>query len=162
MTSPARGNLRPVYVAALAGLLLGALVFLFSRGDESPDPGVSGAPIVPSGLSSGGARPTSSLPPEAVGTQGGRYFAVFIALAAEANDPKLLTAQERAQALGYSGGIGELECTKGAREQLKVPAGRPVTAYSIFFSSRDRADRFVAAYGAPVVGTAVITAGCLD
>jgi hypothetical protein len=52
-------------------------------------------------------------------------------------------------------------CTAGAREQLKVPAD-VTTAYSIFFDSKQRADLFVAAYDAPVVGIALISAGCLD
>ena len=161
MTSPGRANLRPILLSAFAGLVIGAAVFAFSRGGDPQTARGTGAPLLPSALPSTSAVATTALPPESAAEQGGRYFAVFLAVAADANDPRVLTAQRKAKALGYEGGIGELSCTTGAREQLKLPDDTS-TAYSIFFDSRDRADRFVRAYGYPVVGIARITAGCLD
>ena len=161
MTSPVRANLRPILLSALAGLVIGVVVFLLSRGGDPQTARGTGAPLLPAALPSASAGATTSLPPESAAEQGGRYFEVFVAVAADANDPRILAAQRKAKALGYEGGIGELSCTAGAREQLKLPDDTS-TAYSIFFDSRDRAERFVQAYGAPVVGIAQITAGCLD
>ena len=162
MTSAARANLRPILLSAAAGLAIGAAIFAFSRGGDPQTARGTGAPLLPSALPSTSARATTSLPPESAAEQGGHYFAVFLAVAADANDPRIETAQRRAKALGYQGGSGELSCTQGAREQLKLSQDPAYTAYSIFFDSRERADRFVQAYGAPVVGIARITAGCLD
>jgi hypothetical protein len=162
MTPSARGNLRPILLSAVAGLAIGAAVFAFSRGDDATTARGSGAPLLPSALPSAGASATTGLPPESAAEQGGRYYAVFLAVAADANDEKVAAAQRRAKALGYEGGIGELGCTAGAREQLKLPQDGTYTAYSIFFDSKERAERFVQAYGDPVVGIARITAGCLD
>jgi hypothetical protein len=107
------------------------------------------------------ARPSGSLPPEAGATQGGKYYAVFLAVAGDANDPSLAAAQNRAKALGYEGGVGDLNCTPGARSALHLDSG-DYTAYSIFFTTAEQAKSFVNAYPAQVVGTAYVTAGCLD
>ena len=162
MTSPARGNLRPIVLSAVAGLAIGAAVFAFSRGGDEPAARGSGASLLPSALPSSSTGATTGLPPESAAEQGGRYYAVFAAVAQDARDAQLVTAQQRAKALGYQGGIGELGCTAGAREQLGLPADGAYTAYSVFFDSKQRAERFVEAYGARVVGIAHITAGCLD
>ena len=162
MTAPARrSNTRAVLAAALVGLAIGALVFFLSRGDDPAANRGSGAPLVPTGVPTAQPPVSPGLPPESAAEPGGRYYAVFLAVASDARDPKLEQAQNRAQGLGYAGGIGDLGCTAGAREQLKLPDGT-YTAYSIFFDSQQRADLFVKAYGAPVVGTALISAGCLD
>ena len=162
MTTPAgRSNTRAILAAALAGLAIGALVFFLSRGDEPAANRGSGAPLVPSGVPTSQPSASPGLPPESAAEPGGRYYAVFLAVATDARDPKLEAAQNRAQQLGYAGGIGDLGCTAGAREQLKLPDGT-YTAYSIFFDSKERAALFVQAYDAPVVGTALISAGCLD
>ena len=162
MTSAARGNLRPIVLSAAAGLAIGAAVFAFSRSGDEPAARGSGASLLPSSLPSSSAGATTGLPPESAAEPGGRYYAVFVAVAQDARDEQLAAAQQRAKALGYQGGIGELGCTAGAREQLGLPADSPYTAYSVFFDSKDDADRFVDAYGARVVGIARITAGCLD
>jgi hypothetical protein len=163
MTVPApRSNTRAIVLAAVAGLAIGVVVLLLSRGGDADRAHGSGAPLLPSALPSGQAAPTTSLPPESAAEQGGRYYAVFIAVARDANDPRLSDAQRRAKELGYEGGIGEIGCTGGAREQLNLPKDGTYTAYSVFFDSQERAKRFAAAYGEPVVGVALITAGCLD
>src|SRR6059036_2093506 len=124
MTAGARGGLRPIVLSAVAGLAIGVAVFAFSRGGSTPTAHGSGASLLPSALPSASAGATagsSSLPPESVAEQDGRYYAVFVAVAQVANDPQIVTAQQRAKALGYQGGIAELGCTAGAREQLGLP-----------------------------------------
>jgi hypothetical protein len=108
------------------------------------------------------ARPSGSLPPEAAATQGGKYYAVFLAVATDVKDPSLTEAQDRARALGYEGGVGDVNCTPGARTALNLSDSGDFTAYSIFFATAQQAQDFVNAYGGHLVGTAFITAGCLD
>jgi hypothetical protein len=143
---------RLTVAAAVVGLALGGVLYAVSRGGSDDNAATKHVQPVPSG----------SLPAEAPGEQGKQYVALFLAVAPAADDPTLQAAQQRAQALGYEGGIGELFCTKGAREQLKLPADEALTAYSIFFTSKADAERVAEAYGRPVVGIASITAGCLD
>ena len=163
MTAPAepRSSWRGVALAAVAGLAIGGGAFALTRGGDGDAQG-RGAPLLPSALPSAGPVRTTNLPPEAAAKQGGRYVAVFLVVAGTADDRRLTQAQQRAQQMGYQGGIGELGCTAGAQEQLGLPADEPLTAYSIFFTSKSDADRFVTAYGAPVAGIASISAGCLD
>ncbi|GAC1610263.1 MAG: hypothetical protein NVS3B26_16090 [Mycobacteriales bacterium] len=94
--------------------------------------------------------------------QGGRYYAVFLAVATAATDDRLASARARAKALGYEGGDGDISCTPGAREQLRLSANGSFVAFSIFFATRAQAQQLAAAYGSGVVGIAYVTAGCLD
>jgi hypothetical protein len=166
MNGPA--NLRALVVAAAAGLALGALGYAVTRGNDtppSPSTPSSAAPLLPSALPTVTApapRASGTLPPEAAAETGGSYYAAFLAVAQDAGDPALTAAQQRAQALGYLGGVGDIDCTPGARAQLRLPARGTYTAYSVFFASQQRAREFVSAYGGHVVGIARITASCLD
>jgi hypothetical protein len=107
------------------------------------------------------AHPSGSLPPEAVAKPGAKYYAVFLAVATDAKDPALDRAQAKAKTLGYSGGVGDINCTPGARETLNL-SGNSYTAFSIFFATSSQAQDFVNGYPGTVVGTAYVTAGCLD
>ncbi|MDX6197417.1 MAG: hypothetical protein QOJ79_568 [Actinomycetota bacterium] len=107
-------------------------------------------------------RPSGSLPPEAATTPGGKYYAVFLAVAGDAKDPALADAQERAKVLGYQGGVGDINCTPGARAALHLSDSGAFTAYSIFFATSEQAQAFASSYSGRVVGTAYVTAGCLD
>ena len=107
-------------------------------------------------------RPSGSLPPEAATKQGGKYYAVFLAVADDAKDPALAEAQEAAKKLGYQGGVGDVNCTPGARTALNLSNSGDFTAYSIFFDTAEQAQNFVNGYSGKVVGTAYVTAGCLD
>jgi hypothetical protein len=107
-------------------------------------------------------RPSGSLPPEAPAKPGGKYYAIFLAVAKSVNDPSLLSAQEQAKQIGYSGGVGDINCTPGAREALNLAGTADYTAFSIFFATNQQAQDFLNAYKGKVVGTAYITAGCLD
>lgn len=94
--------------------------------------------------------------------QGGKYYAVFLAVAKGATNDSIAIARERAKALGYDGGDGAIECTPGAREQLQLSASGDYIAYSVFFATKAQAQQFAAAYGKGVVGVAYVTGGCLD
>src|SRR6476660_9483255 len=101
MTSAARTNLRPIVLSAIVGLAIGVAVFACSRGGNEPAVHGSGQPLLPSALPSISVGPTTGLPPESAAEQGGRYYAVFLAVAENADDPQILAAQRRAKALGY-------------------------------------------------------------
>jgi hypothetical protein len=155
--------------------LLGAALIagcLASCGGSSggPSGGSTTSPAAtPAATPTGLASRNPSLPPEAAATQGEKYYAVFLAVATDVNDQTLVAAQQRAKELGYAGGVGELTCTPGAQEQLNLPATASYTAFSILFATKEQAATFVRAYnatsgpsGTDVVGTAYVTAGCLD
>ena len=127
-----------------------------SAGDAATKPSQSRATAQPT------ARPSGSLPPEAVAKPGGKYYAVFLAVAPDAKDPALADAQDRAKALGYQGGVGDVNCTPGARTALNLNDTASYTAYSIFFDTNEQAQAFLNSYSGKVVGTAFVTAGCLD
>jgi hypothetical protein len=143
------------------GALLAAAALLAGCGGSSGAVAADARPSVTVGTERPTDRPSGSLPPEAGATQGGKYYAVFLAVAGDANDPSLAEAQNKAKALGYEGGVGDLNCTPGARAALHLENG-DYTAYSIFFTTAQQAQSFVSAYPAHVVGTAYVTAGCLD
>jgi hypothetical protein len=158
---PQRARLGARRGRLLAGAVLAS--FLAACGGSSSGSGaapVSPPATAPTGLPTPAAG--SSLAPEAAATQGGKYYAVFLAVAVDVNDPALTTAQERAKALGYSGGVADIGCTPGAREQLKLNASGDYTAFSVLFATKEQAQRLVDAYGSGVVGIAYVTAGCLD
>ncbi|MCA1710505.1 MAG: hypothetical protein LC789_02240 [Actinobacteria bacterium] len=151
-------NLRTVLFAAVLGLALGGGAFALSRGGADSTPR-SEAAVLPTVAASGSP---STLPPESAAEPNGRYYAVFLAVARDANDPDVVRAQRRATELGYNGGLGDIDCTAGARSRLGLPAAGTYTAFSVFFDTAELAGRFARAYGTGVVGTAQITAGCLD
>jgi hypothetical protein len=155
---------QPRRVAALSVPAALAAVMLSGCGGSSADEGAVAAasPANTRGTAHPTIRPSGSLPPEAAAKQGAKYYAVFLAVAADANDPPLTDAQERAKALGYPGGAGAVNCTPGARTALNLSDNGGYTAYSIFFETNKQAQDFLNAYSGKVIGTANITAGCLD
>src|SRR3954468_23361915 len=117
---------RPVLVALAAVLLAGC--------GGSLAPSVS-TPSKAASTEKPTARPSGSLPPEAAAKQGGKYYAVFLAVAGDANDQALADAQEQAKAIGYQGGVGDVNCTPGARTALNLSNSGDFTAFSIFFDT---------------------------
>lgn len=116
------------------------------------------------------AAPTFPPAAEAV-QQGDVVWAVYLAVARVGDDGRpddpagdLDRARRQAAAAGYEGAIGggQVECDRGAREALRLDPGRDYYTVSIFFATRADAEQFVAAYEPGVVGTAEITAYCLD
>ena len=154
------GRRRSSVTPALVTLLACAAVATGCGGSSDDTAGAS--PSAAAGSTQPTLRPSGSLPPEAAAKQGGKYYAVFLAVAADANDKALADAQERAKELGYQGGVGDVNCTPGARTALDLQDTGDYTAYSIFFDTNQQAQAFLNAYSGPVVGTAYVTAGCLD
>jgi hypothetical protein len=155
------------------GIVLAALLAAGCGGSSGGSAAGSTGPSPTSGASSADgatgsfstaaptAHPSGSLPPEAAAKPGAKYYAVFLAVATDANDPALDRAEAKAKTLGYSGGVGDINCTPGARETLNL-SGKSYTAFSIFFATSSQAQDFVNGYPGTVVGTAYVTAGCLD
>jgi hypothetical protein len=156
--APARPTTRLLAVSCLLATLV--------TGCGGSSEGTGGAATPTAAASSAAAAPTikpsGSLPPEAAAKQGGKYFAVFLAVAGDAKDPALADAQNKAQAIGYQGGTGDVNCTPGARTALNLSNTGDYTAFSIFFETAQQAQDFVNGYHGKVVGTAYVTAGCLD
>ncbi len=125
----------------------------------SPAESSASSPVASTPASAG---PAISFPPEIDGIQGEKYYAVFVAVKRTADDAALARVSSELEALGYQGGIGEIDCTPGAREQLQLKAQGDYFGYSLFFATKEQAQQFVDAYEGPVVGTAYITAFCLD
>ncbi|MCW2572574.1 MAG: hypothetical protein JWO88_2632 [Frankiales bacterium] len=165
VTSTARrwndGVAVPLAVAALTAALVAGCAGSSTSGAA---PAVSGTPseLLTSSTAEPTTSPSGSLPPEAPAVQGGKYYAVFLAVAVDVHDEGLVSAQQRAKDFGYDGGVGDINCTPGAREQLHLNANGDYTAFSILFATSAQAKAFVDAYSGPVVGTALVTAGCLD
>lgn len=104
----------------------------------------------------------ASWPAEAGAAQGGSYWAVFLAVAYDGAEQELQDALGSAHAVGYEAGIGDIGCTTGAREALGLDPGKSYEAVSIFFTTQADAQEFVDLYEPGVVGTALVTAGCMD
>lgn len=151
-----------------SGVVLLSLTIL-SAGCSASSSGTAASPAAPTPLVVPGSpsaapttSPSGSLPPEAAAVQGGKYYAVFLAVVKGATNDSIATARQRAKALGYEGGDGDIECTPGAREQLHLSASGSYIAFSVFFATKAQAQQFATAYGKGVVGVAYVTGGCLD
>ena len=160
-----RGMDTPRRLTSVASTLVAVAAVLCGCGG-SPHPAATASPtplvLRSSPSQAPSTSPSGTLPREAAAVQGGRYYAVFLAVASAASDDRLATARVRAKALGYEGGDGDIGCTPGAREQLRLPAMGSYVAFSVLFETRAQAQRLAAAYGSGVVGIAHVTAGCLD
>lgn len=92
--------------------------------------------------------------------QGGRYTAVVLATGEpSALEPSVASARER----GYVAGVSDPGCLQGVVEVVGPDAGGLVS--SVLFARPADAREFATAWGAeglPVVGTADVTAYCLD
>jgi hypothetical protein len=165
VTRTARRRLHGIVVPlAVAAFTAAFVVGCGGSSTNGAAPTVSGTPseLLASSTAEPTTSPSGSLPPEAPAVQGGKYYAVFLAVATDVHDEGLVSAQQKAKDFGYDGGVGDINCTPGAREQLHLNAKGDYTAFSILFATRDQAKAFVDAYSGPVVGTALVTAGCLD
>jgi len=126
---------------------------------------VTSTPPAPTTTSASPTRSLTPTFPSAVTspTQGGVYFAVYLAVVKEGQgDTTAKAAEESAKAAGYEIGTGEIDCEQGARAALKLDKTAAYQGTSIFFATAAQAKQFVDAYEPGVVGTAKITAYCLD
>lgn len=101
-------------------------------------------------------------PPEAVAEHGRQYWAVYLEVARSGTEQaELQAALASAQSVGYGAGIGG-PCEDGAVEALGLDPGTSYEAVSVFFDTESDAQSFVDLYQPGVVGTAFVTAYCLD
>ncbi|MFO0693981.1 MAG: hypothetical protein U0230_10535 [Polyangiales bacterium] len=109
-----------------------------------------------SSTSSGGEAATGSFLPAQGEHAIGVYFQVVGA--DDADGGRGLVAELGAR--GGLAGVGQLSCDQGAAESLgRSPDDVVVSAA---FRTREDADRFVAAWGRPILGIAEFTAYCRD
>jgi hypothetical protein len=101
-------------------------------------------------------------PTEAPAEHGGSYWAVFLDVTRGDDTAGGQEALAALAELGYQGGIGDIGCTAGAVEALGLDPTIGYTGVSVFFATAADAQRFVDLYQPGVVGTAKITAYCLD
>ena len=172
-------------LSALAALALLALTACGDDGRDVVETGATSPAAVPTTTSAtpepvattpSTPPPTTSapptFPPAAEGVQQGDVvWAVYLAVARVGDDGRpddpagdLDRARRQAAAAGYERDVGggQVECDRGARAALGLDPGRDYYTVSIFFATRADAQQFVAAYEPGVVGTAEITAYCLD
>lgn len=154
----------PGLVAAGVAAGVAALVAGCSTGSGGSDasPAATSLQLPSSRVVAPSVSPSAGLPPEAPAAPGTKYYAVFLAVATDAHDNSLAAAQQRAGRLGYNGGMADIDCTPGARAQLKLKAAGSYMAFSVLFATKAQAQQFVAAYPSGVVGTAYVTVDCLD
>ena len=111
------------------------------------------------------ATPSTRLPLRSVTEpeHGGRYWAVFVAVAPH-HDPELEQAKADLSAAGYETyGAGSLDCFQGAREALGLPAAAEhYGEVDVLFADRASAERFARQLGRPVAGFAQVRTFCLD
>lgn len=101
-------------------------------------------------------------PAEAAAVHGGTYWAVFLDVSRAGDTAGEQEALAALSEIGYQGGIGDIGCTAGAVEALGLDPTLGYTGVSVFFATAGDAQRFVDLYQPGVVGTARITAYCLD
>lgn len=124
-------------------------------------------------LGCGGAAPAVDAPAEIPDlpaskaveqTQGGQYWAVYMAADADQKAPAMQAAvdalQGQGQVLGQTYGLGALDCDVGAAEALKRP-GEHVAA-AAYFSTEADARSFAKEQATPALGIVQIKAMCRD
>ncbi|CAN5126674.1 hypothetical protein BH24ACT1_BH24ACT1_11490 [soil metagenome] len=92
-------------------------------------------------------------------------FGVYLAVehTEMAPGPRAKRALADAGAAGYQAGLGtDIDCDRGARDQLGLDPGRDYAAVVLYFRSREHAQQFVDLFQPGVVGTAAVTVLCLD
>ncbi len=93
--------------------------------------------------------------------QGGDYVAAVLAAGSAG---ELGASQAAVATYGYTAGVSDVGCLQGAAGGLGLPTDALVS--SLFFADDQAATQFVHAYartgGGPLLGTAAVTAYCLD
>jgi hypothetical protein len=111
----------------------------------------------------GGAAAPADPPPATPIEHGGTYWGLYLAVAADADEPEFIEWSAQAEAAGYTTGPGELACDDGAADGLGVPVDW--FGVAVYFSTREDAETasawFAANHGEPH-GIARVTTYCLD
>jgi hypothetical protein len=131
---------------------------------EAPETPVVETPVVETPVEpSDGEASSQEWPAAAEATHGGQYWAVFLAVARPGTEQaELQQAAADASALGYPAGVSDVGCSQGAHEQLGLDPTVQYQVVTIYFFERGEAQQFVDQYEPGVVGTAYVTAYCLD
>jgi hypothetical protein len=113
--------------------------------------------------------PTTTVPdfPPAVEvlTHGEFYWAVYLAVADDFDDPALEEATQLAESYGYFAGVADIGCDAGADVALGVEPGASQATVGVLFDSAVAASQFVVALdarGHSIAGMGRIQAFCLD
>lgn len=88
-------------------------------------------------------------------------WGVYLVLAPDRRDPRLVRAQEELRRTGYAAGISPLGCDRGAAAALGVPPEPSVATVAVYFSSELDAAAFTDAYAPGTVDYAQVIPGCL-
>jgi hypothetical protein len=115
------------------------------------------------GSGGGGSGAPADPPPATPIEHGGTYWGLYLAVAADADEPEFIEWSAQAEAAGYASGPGELACDDGAADGLGVPVDW--FGVAVYFSTREDAEAagawFAANHGEPY-GIARVTTYCLD
>ena len=144
-----------------------------SSSAESSAPSVPSSPApsspAPSSRPPVGSAPTAptpdepaAWPAEATAVQGGTYWAVFLDVSWAGDTAGEQEARAALSEAGYLGSSGDIGCAQGAAEALGLDPALSYTGVWVEFPTAADAQRFVDLYQPGVVGTARITAYCLD
>jgi len=102
-------------------------------------------------------------PQEAAATHGGTAWAVFLEVVrGDGEQDALQAAVDSLRSVGYTGGVGDVDCSAGAREALGLDPALTYTAVDVLFATAEEAQQFVDLYEPGVVGTVQVTTYCLD
>jgi hypothetical protein len=96
-------------------------------------------------------------------TQGDELWAVYVVVTTSYEDPALDRAADDLAAVGYPGtGAGSIACDAGSYEALRLDPSVDYAGVAVYFSTRELAEQFVAAYQRPVAGPAAVRIFCAD
>ncbi len=104
-------------------------------------------------------------PRAALAYHGGEFYGVYLSVTSS-KGTRYYSAKQHARAAGYGSklyyGDMQLGCDQGAAERLGKDPDAVYHVVNLYFSSRARADAFVAAYAPRVAGVARVTTLCMD
>ena len=106
---------------------------------------------------SSNARPVAITP-----VHGGTAFGVYLVLAADAADPRLVAAAASARRLGYTAVTTSLGCDQGAARGLGRAASSQELATAVYFRTEADARRFAALHPSVEAGVVQVRTSCLD
>ena len=132
-------------------------------------PAPAGTPAAGAPVTSPRSTPTApagdapaAWPTEATAVQGGVYWAVFLDVSRAGDTAGEQEARAALSAAGYRGSGGDVGCAQGAAEALGLDPAISYTGVWVEFTTAADAQRFVDRFQPGVVGTARVTAYCLD
>jgi hypothetical protein len=113
----------------------------------------------------GSSVPGPSWPPQVIQlSQGGTYWAAYLAVADRYDDPSFEQAAAPVRAIGYTnvGSGGQLACDQDATTALGLDPEVDWYGTALYFPSEELAQRFVDLYEPEIVGVAQVQTYCMD